>query len=243
MGDFFIGGPVRVTRRVFFDFSHYELTPQETRAYFANQGWRTIVGFQTRNVPHRAHEYLQRLALEQADGLFIQPLVGRKQRGDFHPLAILSAYRTLIDNFLPAGRVLLGILSTAMRYAGPREALFHAIIRRNYGCTHFIIGRDHAGVGDYYGKYEAHRLAEQFDGELGIEVLRFAGPFYWTRCDGIVTERTCCHLTEPDYTRQISGTDVRAMLSQGGMITNEIMRPEVVASLARLPLFIDEDEE
>lgn len=244
MGDFFIGGPVLLTRRMFFEFSRYEFTPEETRSHFAKRGWRTIVGFQTRNVPHRAHEYLLRLALEQADGLFIQPLVGRKKRGDFNPLAILSGYQTLINNFLPTNRVLLGILSTTMRYAGPREALFHAIIRRNYGCTHFIIGRDHAGVGDYYEKYEAQQLAQNFDGELGIQILRLSGPFYCQRCDGIVTERTCPHVVSaPGQIRQISGTEVRAMLLEGGKVASEIMRPEVAASLVGLSLFIDEDEE
>lgn len=244
MGRFLIGGPVRLIQRMFFEFSQYEFTPEETRSHFASRGWRTIVGFQTRNVPHRAHEYLLRLALEQADGLFIQPLVGRKKRGDFHPLAILSGYQTLINDFLPTNRVFLGILSTTMRYAGPREALFHAIIRRNYGCTHFIIGRDHAGVGDYYEKYEAQQLAQNFDGELGIQILRLSGPFYCQRCDGIVTERTCPHVVSaPEQIQEISGTEVRAMLSEGGRVASEIMRPEVAASLAGLSLFIDEDEE
>jgi len=244
MGSTFLGGPVQRIRRASFEFSQYELTPEETRASFFDRGWHTIVGFQTRNVPHRAHEYLLRLALEYADGLFIQPLVGRKKRGDFQPLAIVAGYRTLIDNFFPPNRVLFGILSTAMRYAGPREALFHAMIRRNYGCTHFIIGRNHAGVGDYYPDYEAHELTRQFENELGIHILRMSGPFYCELCDGIVTERTCQHLvTAPKQTRHISGTDVRAMLLQGGPIPREVMRPEVVASLAQSPMFIEEDEE
>ena len=245
MGEVLIGGPVRLVQRVRFEFSDYELTPDETRAYFADKGWRTVVGFQTRNVPHRAHEYLLRLALEQADGLFIQPLVGRKKRGDYNPLAILSAYRTLIDRFLPKERVLLGVLSTAMRYAGPREALFHALIRRDYGCIHFIIGRDHAGIGNYYGKYDAHELADRLDGELGIQILRFHGPFYCQLCGGIVTERSCSHLeTFPEATRQISGTEVRALLSQGkGSIPEFIMRREILENLSGLPLFIEEDDE
>ena len=244
MGSIFLGGSVQLVRRALFEFSQYELTPEETRAFFCDRAWHTIVGFQTRNVPHRAHEYLLRLALEYADGLFIQPLVGRKKRGDYHPLAILSGYRALIDNFLPSNRVLFGILSTAMRYAGPREALFHAIIRRNYGCTHFIVGRDHAGVGNYYQEYEAQELTRQFENELGIQIMRMSGPFYCEVCDGIVTERTCQHIvTAPKRTRKISGTEVREMLLQGGAIPREVMRPEVVASLAQSPLFIEEDEE
>lgn len=245
MGEVLIGGPVRLVQRVHFEFSEYELTPDETRAYFAGKGWRTVVGFQTRNVPHRAHEYLLRLALEQSDGLFIQPLVGWRKRGDYNPLAILAAYRTLVDRFLPKERVLLGVLSTEMRYAGPREALFHAMIRRNYGCTHFIIGRDHAGVGDYYGKYDAHELAGRLDGELGIQILRFHGPFYCRLCGGIVTERSCSHLeTAPEATHQISGTDVRTLLSQGkGSIPEFIMRREILESLSGLSLFIEEDDE
>ena len=244
MGECFVGGPVRLARRAHFEFSKYELTPTETRAYFQERGWRTIVGFQTRNVPHRAHEYLQRLALEQADGLFIQPLVGTKKRGDYTPEAILAGYRALIAGFLPADRVLLGILSTAMRYAGPREAVFHAIIRRNYGCTHFIVGRDHAGVGDYYGKYDAHALALELEPELGIRVLRFHGPYHCGECGGVVTERTCPHqVTAPHAVREISGTLVRRLLSNGGASLPELMRPEVVSAVSGLRLFIEEDAE
>ena len=244
MGAWFVGGPVRLFQRVAFEFSPYELTPEVTRAAFKERGWQTVVGFQTRNVPHRAHEYLLRVALEQADGVFIQPLVGYKKRGDFHPLAILAGYRTLIEEFLPPGRALLGVLSTAMRYAGPREAVFHAIIRRNYGCTHFIVGRDHAGVGDYYGRYDAHALTRAFDGQLGIHILQLHGPFYCRRCDGIVTERTCPHAVQaPEATQQISGTMVRTLLSQRGEIPQEVLRPEGVASILGGPLFIEEDEE
>ena len=244
MGERFVGGPVRLVQRLPSDFDGYDMTPAQSRDYFAQRGWSTVVGFQTRNVPHRAHEYLLRLALERADGLFVQPLIGRKKCGDYTPEAILAGYRTLIDGFLPRKRVLLGVLTTAMRYAGPREALFHAIVRRNYGCTHFIVGRDHAGVGDYYGTYEAHDLARRFEGELGIEVLRLFGPFYCGRCDGIVTERTCPHVEDaPDATRQISGTYVRSMLQNGGSCPPELMRPEVVDSIRSVPIFIDEDDE
>jgi sulfate adenylyltransferase len=242
MGDRFVGGRVELDRRVQLDFIDYEKTPAETRAHFRSMGWETIVGFQTRNVPHRAHEHLQRMALERCDGLFIQPLVGVKKRGDYLPKAILTAYRVLIDQFLPADRVFLGVLTTAMRYAGPREAVFHAIIRRNYGCTHFIVGRDHAGVGDYYGRYEAHELTRRFDDELGITILRFFGPFHCRQCDGIVTERTCPHVVSArEEITEISGTMIRKVLENGNHIGKELLRPEIAKSLHGLELFIDEE--
>jgi sulfate adenylyltransferase len=241
MGDHFVGGPVRLFEDVALDFSDYDLTPEQTRAKFKKNGWNTVVVFQTRNVPHRAHEYLLRLALEQADGLFVQPLVGIKKRGDYTARALLEGYEELIGGFLPKDRVMLGVLSATMRYAGPREAVFHAIIRRNFGCTHFIVGRDHAGVGNFYGKYEAHEMTKKFDGNLGIEILRFAGPFHCSACGGIVTERTCPH--GPEATEQISGTDVRSMLLGEGKVSPDFMRPEVVERLKGIPVFIEEDAE
>ncbi len=238
-GDRFVGGPVTLTRRAATDLAPHEFTPQETRALFAARGWRTVTGFQTRNVPHRAHEYLQRVALEITDGLFIQPLVGRRKIGDYAPEAILAGYRALVEGFFPKDRVVLGILTTAMRYAGPREAVFHAIIRRNYGCTHFVVGRDHAGVGDFYGKYDAHRMTERFDGELGIQILRLAGPFYCRCCDGIATERSCSHeATDPKSVVHIAGTDMRAMLLGGIEPDRRLMRPEIIAAARRVPLFV-----
>jgi len=244
MGNCFVGGPVKLWKRISADFPEYDLTPEQTRAHFADGGWDSVVGFQTRNVPHRAHESLLRLGLEFADGLFIQPLIGAKKKGDYTTSAILTGYRALISDFLPRERVLLGVLSTAMRYAGPREAVFHAIIRRNYGCTHFIVGRDHAGVGDYYGLYEAHDLTRQFDGELGIQILRLHGPFYCKLCDGIVTDRSCPHLTTaPEATKQISGTEVRSILLNRNGCPPELMRPKVVESLRGVELFLSEDAE
>jgi sulfate adenylyltransferase len=239
--DVFVGGRVELLRRASFDISADELSPAQTKAMFRERGWRRVVGFQTRNVPHRAHEYLQRVALEHADGLFIQPLVGRKRGGDYTPQAIMAGYRALVGAFLPRERVVLGILSTLMRYAGPREAVFHALIRRNYGCTHFIVGRDHAGVGDWYGLYDAHELTRRFDGDLGIEIMRLSGPYFCPDCDGIVTERTCPHHAGPDI-RQISGTDMRRVLVDGGAPDPRLMRPQVVAALRGVPLFIEDQK-
>lgn len=243
MGSHFVGGRVKLLRRVRFDFSSHELSPAETRERFADLGWRTVVGFQTRNVPHRAHEYLLRTALELVDGLFIQPLVGYKKRGDYQPLAIIAGYETLLQHCFPPSRVVLGVLSTSMRYAGPREAVFHAIVRRNYGCTHFIVGRDHAGVGGYYGKYDAHDLTRRLEGQLGIEVLRLHGPFYCQRCNGIATAKTCRHVEElPAVTHEINGTDMRRLLAGDADPAPELMRAEVIASLAGKPIFIEQDE-
>ncbi len=236
----FVGGRVELLRRATFDISTDELTPDETRAAFKTRGWTTVAGFQTRNVPHRAHEYLQRVALEHVDGLFVQPLVGHRRDGDYTPQAVMRGYRALVGSFLPKDRVVLGILSTVMRYAGPREAVFHAIVRRNYGCTHFIVGRDHAGVGGWYGEYDAHALVERFKGELGIEIMRLKGPYFCAICDGIVTEKTCPHRGS-DATRAISGTDMRRILVDGATPDARLMRPEIVAALKGVPLFIGED--
>ncbi|MEZ5648083.1 MAG: sulfate adenylyltransferase [Alphaproteobacteria bacterium] len=243
--DWFIGGPVRSLTSLFSEsLGPDELTPQQSISLFKSKGWKTIAGFQTRNVPHRAHEYLQRTTLEHVDGLFLQPLVGRKKRGDYTPEAILQGYKTLIKDFYPHNRVVLSLLTTAMRYAGPREAIFHAIIRRNYGCTHFIVGRDHAGVGDFYGKYDAHRLAEKFAGELGITILPLHGPFHCRRCDSIVTEKTCPHHEmDPTSINHISGTDMRAILVEGKTPDPRLMRPEIVAALHGIPIFIEQEDD
>tara|TARA_B110000238_G_scaffold193118_1_gene229180 strand:+ start:996 stop:2060 length:1065 start_codon:yes stop_codon:yes gene_type:complete len=239
INDWFIGGKTVLLERVLLDFSKYELTPNETKKKFKDQNWKTIVGFQTRNVPHRAHEYLQRVALENVDGLFIQPLVGKKKPGDYTPNAIINGYETLISDFFPANKVFLSILSTSMRYAGPREAVFHAIIRKNYGCTHFIVGRDHAGVGSYYEKYAAHKLLKSFESELDINIFYFHGPFYCKICDGIVTEQTCKHIeTDEEKTFQISGTMIRDSLSNGVIPDTKYFRNEIYDSIIDLDLFI-----
>ena len=242
-GDYCVGGPIEFTRRVALDVAVHELTPQQTRAEFARRGWKTVVGFQTRNVPHRAHEYLQRVALEICDGLFIQPLIGRKKIGDYAPDAIIAGYKALIGQFLPSERVLFGVLTANMRYAGPREAVFHAIIRRNYGCTHFIVGRDHAGVGNYYGRYDAHKLIKSFGAELGITPLCLSGPYYCSICDGIATERTCPHtVLAPEAIKEISGTDIRRVIVGGDKPDLHLFRPQVLDSLRGIQLFIEKDD-
>ncbi len=204
--------------------SEFNLSPATVRSIIQQKGWKTVAGFQTRNPPHRAHEYLQRTALEYVDGLFIQPLVGWKKSGDFKPEAIIKAYRALIQHYYPSQKVLFGLLTTPMRYAGPREAVFHAIIRKNFGCTHFIVGRDHAGVGSYYDKYAAHAIFDQME-DLGINILRLCGPYYCQRCDLLVTEKTCGH--DGIDLINISGTKIREYLRRGQKMPPYFMRPEV----------------
>ena len=239
-GDWFIGGKTVFLTKVDDNISQYELSPMEAKKMFSELGWKTIVGFQTRNVPHRAHEYLHRVALEHVDGLFVQPLVGQKKNGDYTPEAVIKSYRALVDGFYPQNTVVFGILSTSMRYAGPREAVFHAIIRKNYGCTHFIVGRDHAGVGDYYEKYAAHKLLHKFEEEIGIKIMYLHGPFYCEICDGIATEHTCPHIdTNVEATYQISGSMMRQILSGGEKPDKKFLRPEILDSLKGVELFID----
>ncbi|EOS69961.1 sulfate adenylyltransferase [Lachnospiraceae bacterium MD308] len=203
------------------------LKPETTKDIFRKKGWSTIVGFQTRNPVHRAHEYIQRLGLEVCDGLFINPVTGWKKRGDFTQEAVVTAYETMFRKFYPENRVYFAGLKTQMRYAGPREAVFHAIIRRNLGCTHFIIGRDHAGVGGYYGAYEAHDYAKKIGKEhnLGIELLLTREPYYCTKCKQIVTDRTCAHYETNRV--EISGTIIRKYISDKAIPDETMLRKEI----------------
>jgi sulfate adenylyltransferase len=221
--DVLLGGQVTVLGDVPTPFARHRLTPQETRVLFDAKGWRTVVGFQTRNVPHLGHEYVQKTALTFVDGIFINPVIGRKKRGDFRDEVILGAYDALVRHYYPRERVVLATWHTEMRYAGPREAIFHAIVRKNFGCTHFIVGRDHAGVGHYYAPYAAQEIFDEFP-DLGIVPLFFTAFFYCRRCVSVANEKTCPHGAE--HRVDFSGTLLRQLLTERKP-PEGLIRPEV----------------
>lgn len=241
MKPFLVGGTIDLIDNSKEPFYEVNLDPVETRYVFTQRGWKTIVGFQTRNAPHRAHEYLQRLGLELCDGLFINPIIGKKKAGDFQDEVIIASYTHMMKEYFPKNRAVFSILPARMNYAGPREAILHAIIRKNFGCSHFVVGRDHAGVGSYYGTFAAQEIFDTIE-DIGITILKFENGFFCTQCDCMATPKTCAHTD--DVRIPPSGTKIRKMLTAGEVVPPTIMRTDVVELILKQPkIFVEEGEE
>lgn len=229
-GEVFVGGNIQLLQKYRFPFCEFNLEPAQTRKMISQKGWRSVAGFQTRNIPHRAHEFLQKIGLSIVDGILIHPIIGWKKKGDFNPEMIIKSYQVLIEHYYPKDRVIFSGLATAMRYAGPLEAVFHAIIRKNFGCTHFIVGRDHAGVGGFYDRYAAHRIFEKFP-DLGIVPMLLNGPYYCRKCLSVVSDKICPH--HDQHKLEISGTLIREMITKNKRIPEEFLRKEVADFIHR----------
>lgn len=225
-----VGGLIDLVDNSKEPYNEVNLDPAETRFLFKERGWKTVTGFQTRNVPHRAHEYLQRCALEVVDGLFINPIIGKKKVGDFRDDVIIQSYHHMINNYFPKDSATFSILPARMNYAGPREAILHAIIRKNFGCTHFVVGRDHAGVGDYYGSYDAQDIFDSIE-DIGIQILKFENAFMCDACETMATDKTCGH--DDTHRTPPSGTTIRNLITEGKKVPVQMMRPDIVDLLLK----------
>jgi len=230
MKQLLIGGKITLLDSKTRQFDNYNLSPRETRFLFKEKGWREIVAFQTRNPPHIGHEYVQKTALTFVDGVLINPIIGRKKVGDFRDEVILSSYESLMKHYYLKERAVMSILRTSMKYAGPREAIHHAIMRKNFGCTHFIVGRDHAGVGSYYGPYDAHEIFSEFP-DLGIIPVFFRSFSRCTKCDSVVNDKICPH--DQKYHINFSGKKIREILTNGEIPSEDMMRKEVAETILK----------
>jgi sulfate adenylyltransferase len=228
MKDKLIGGGIVFLNQIGNPYPDYTRSPKETREFFKKMGWKSVVAFQTRNPPHLGHEYVQKTALSMVDGIFINPLIGKKKSGDFKDEVILESYKALMDNYYPRESATMSVLHTEMRYGGPKEAIHHAIMRKNFGCTHFIVGRDHAGVGTYYGPFDAHEIFEEYP-NLGIEPIKFRSFFYCKKCGSIANDKVCPH--GGDDIVNFAGKKIRELLSNGQPPPLDMMRKEVAKTI------------
>ncbi len=232
--NYFISGKPTIFKAPDYTNQKYYMSPDQVKSEKSKRGFQSLAGFQTRNIPHRAHEHLQRTSLEICDGILIHPLVGWKKPGDFSEEAIVRAYKILIDQFYPKNNIIFSLFYSPMFYAGPREALFHALVRKNFGCTHFIVGRDHAGVGDFYKLYEAHELASKYADLIDINFLLLRGPYYCKECGNVVTDKHCRH--SEDMICKISGTTVRNSIRNGNTMPDWLIRPQIAKVLSKQDL-------